>query len=62
MNRNRAKRLLREAAATLPWRPGFDLVLVARAEAADRSLGDIAQELATLAHQLEALEPAVDAA
>lgn len=53
--RNRAKRLLREAARQVPWRPGTDVVLVARAACADAELGALTQELAELAVRLDAL-------
>jgi ribonuclease P protein component len=62
VNRNRAKRLLREAARDLPWRPGVDVVLVARAAAVERVRADVQDELARLALQLDVLEPAADAA
>ncbi len=50
--RNRAKRLLREAAQTVPFAPGFDVVLVARAACAH---GDLASVRAELARTLEEL-------
>ena len=62
VNRNRAKRLLREAARQLPWRSGLDVVLVARAAAADSGLDAVAAEVRRLAGDLGALVSAVDAA
>ncbi|HEX2027185.1 MAG TPA: ribonuclease P protein component, partial [Nitriliruptorales bacterium] len=57
VRRNRAKRLLREAARGLPWRPGLDVVLVARAECADSELAAVRSELCRLAVELRALDP-----
>jgi ribonuclease P protein component len=56
VRRNRAKRLLREAARTLPWRGGRDIVLVARAACADSDLDGVSEELAVLAGRLAAVE------
>lgn len=58
VRRNRAKRLLREAARELRWRPELDVVLVARAACADATLGAVADELARLAAALDAVEGA----
>lgn len=58
VRRNRAKRLLREAARTLAWTPGHDVVLVARAACADSSLAQVSAELARLAARLDAVEGA----
>jgi ribonuclease P protein component len=55
VTRNRAKRLLREAARHVPFRPGVDIVLVARAACARQGLIDVHSELARLARQLEVL-------
>lgn len=53
--RNRAKRLLREAARQVAWRPGTDVVLVARAACADADLAPLARELSDLAERLDAV-------
>lgn len=55
VTRNRAKRLLREAARHLPIRPGTDVVLVARAACARSGLTEVHDELARLAGQLDVL-------
>jgi len=55
VQRNRAKRLLREAARTLAWRPGHDVVLVARAACAGSDLASVAAELTRLAGRLDLL-------
>lgn len=60
--RNRAKRLLREAAARLRWAPGLDIVLVARHACATSVMPDVLEELTTLAQELGALADALDAA
>ena len=52
VQRNRAKRLLREAARSLAWRPGLDVVLVARAAAAGASFVAVREELAQLSTTL----------
>lgn len=46
--RNRAKRLLREAARHLSWEPGYDVVLVARRDCAASVMPDVHAELAEL--------------
>lgn len=55
MTRNRAKRVLREAARRLPWREGTDIVLIARARCAASGMHAVQQELHDLALQLDAL-------
>ena len=60
VRRNRAKRLLREAARARAWRPGLDVVLVARAACADSGLAQVGDELDRLAAQLDAVEPVVE--
>jgi ribonuclease P protein component len=55
VDRNRAKRLLREAAKTIDWRPGTDVVLVARAACAGAELSSLRAELAELAARLDAV-------
>jgi ribonuclease P protein component len=55
VTRNRAKRLLREAARTLAWRDELDVVLIARAACATSDLTTVTAELARLAVQLDAL-------
>lgn len=45
VERNRAKRLLRAAAAALAWSPGNDVVLVARAACAEADMGQVRAEL-----------------
>jgi ribonuclease P protein component len=56
VRRNRAKRLLREAARARRWREGLDVVLVARAACPDSDLHGVAAELERLAVKLDALE------
>lgn len=56
--RNRAKRLLREAAHRQSWRDGLDVVLVARAACADSRLQPVNDEIGRLAVDLDALDPA----
>jgi ribonuclease P protein component len=53
--RNRAKRLLREAARQIAWRPGTDVVLVARAGCAGAPLAAVQAELGELAERLDAV-------
>jgi ribonuclease P protein component len=55
VRRNRAKRLMREAARTRPWRAGLDVVLVARGACADSDVHRVGDELERLAVQLDAL-------
>ena len=56
VRRNRAKRLLREAARPLAWRPGLDVVLVARAACAASDVHAVSAELTRLAVQLDAVD------
>jgi ribonuclease P protein component len=56
VRRNRAKRLLREAARPLVWRSGIDVVLVARAACAASDQGTVTTELTRLAERLDAVE------
>jgi ribonuclease P protein component len=56
VGRNRAKRLLREAARTRVWRDGFDVVLVARAPSAQSDVHQVGAEIARLGARLEAFE------
>lgn len=56
VQRNRAKRLLREAARTLSWVPGQDVVLVARARCADARLDEVVDDLRQSAAHLGLLE------
>lgn len=58
VTRNRAKRLLREAARHLPWREGTDVVLVARGACAESDLEHVHAEIQRLAHDLDVLTPA----
>lgn len=60
--RNRAKRLLREAAARLPWATGLDIVLVARHDCATSVMPVVLDELHGLARELGVLSDALDAA
>ena len=53
VQRNRAKRLLREAARRVHWRPGVDVVLIARRDAARARMGEVASELVVLAERLD---------
>ena len=57
VQRNRAKRLLREAARRLPLPPDVDLVLVARAPCASARFDDVVEEVRALARALELLAP-----
>jgi ribonuclease P protein component len=50
--RNRAKRLLREAARTVSWTAGVDVVLVARAGASSATLAQITAEVSSHAAAL----------
>jgi ribonuclease P protein component len=60
VTRNRAKRLLREAARRLPWRPGTDVVLVARGACAESDLAHVLAEIRRSATELDVLEPTDD--
>jgi ribonuclease P protein component len=53
--RNRAKRLLREAARGIGWRPGTEVVLVARSACADADQASVTAELFDLAARLDAI-------
>lgn len=53
--RNRAKRLLREAARHLTWRDGIDVVLVGRNALASSSFQHAVEELEDLARTLDLL-------
>ncbi len=52
VRRNRAKRLLREAARATAWRSGVDVVLVARAACADSDLRAVQQDVTRCANEL----------
>jgi ribonuclease P protein component len=56
--RNRAKRLLREASRTVAWKPGLDVVLVARAASVHSGLSKVQAELEELVPALEAVQEA----
>ncbi len=56
VQRNRAKRLLREAARSQHWRTGYDVVLVARRDCTASALAPVTAELTTLAGRLGMLE------
>jgi ribonuclease P protein component len=56
VSRNRAKRLLREAARHVAWRPGIDVVLVARAACAGSMMHRVRDEVEQLADRLGVLE------
>lgn len=53
VRRNRAKRLLREAARLRAWRDGLDVVLVARAPSADSDVHLVGDELDRLGARLD---------
>jgi ribonuclease P protein component len=52
VRRNRAKRLLREAARHVAWQNGLDLVLVARASCAAAQFDDVVADLDEAASSL----------
>lgn len=56
VQRNRAKRLLRESARALAWRSGHDLVLVARSGCPHAGLGEVQGEVGSLARELALLQ------
>jgi len=56
VRRNRAKRLMREAARACAWRDGLDVVLVARAACAEADAAGVTDELVRLAGRLGASE------
>ncbi len=58
VRRNRAKRLLREAARQLAWRPGHDVVLLARADCAAARLDPVIEDLRSVASHLRLLDEA----
>jgi ribonuclease P protein component len=58
VNRNRAKRVLREAARHVAWAPGTDVVLVARGGCAATPMGEVRDEVLRLAEQLGVLADA----
>ena len=58
VERNRAKRLLREAARQVTWKAGTDVVLVARAACATTGLQTVLEEVRDLGRALGALEDA----
>ncbi len=53
VQRNRAKRLLREAVRSLPWASGHDLVLTARAACATAHVTDVTDDLRAAARGLD---------
>ena len=59
MARNRAKRLLREAARTVSFRPGVDVVLVARASCVSAAMPAVRRELVELLERLSSVQEAV---
>jgi ribonuclease P protein component len=54
--RNRAKRLLREAARAVSWGAGVDAVLVARPGCADSGRDEVLADLYGCARQLEVMD------
>jgi len=52
VQRNRAKRMLREAARPLRWTPGHDVVLVARTSTVTAPLDDLTADLVRLGRAL----------
>jgi ribonuclease P protein component len=60
VQRNRAKRLLREAARAQVWRSGHDIVLVARPACAASGLHDVVAELRRLGSALDVLDHDLD--
>lgn len=57
VRRNRAKRLLREAAGRARWKAGTDAVLVARSACADSGLTEVSEQLTRLGQQLGVIIP-----
>lgn len=57
VQRNRAKRLLREAARTRAWSPGLDVVLVAREACAHSVLAEVVRELEAAVQALGIADP-----
>jgi RNase P protein component len=60
VERNRAKRLLREAARLQAWRDGIDVVLVARSACTSSGLAAVSDELRSLGTRLGVLDRIVD--
>jgi len=58
VQRNRAKRMLREAARAVTWTPGHDVVLVARTATVTAPLETLIAELVRLGRGLGAIVPA----
>lgn len=58
VRRNRAKRLLREASRRMPWAPGQDVVLLARASCAEARLDEVVEDLRSAASHLHLLDEA----
>lgn len=56
VRRNRAKRLLREAARRVAWRGGDDVVLVARRACADTGMAQVYDDVLKSARRLGAVE------
>jgi ribonuclease P protein component len=52
VDRNRAKRVLREASRQIAWAPGTDVVLVARGGCVTSPMGEVRDEVLRLAGQL----------
>ncbi len=61
VQRNRAKRRLRELVRHLPLRREVDLVLVARRRCVDASFGELGAELEELCTALDVLDTSVSA-
>lgn len=57
VQRNRAKRMLREAARAVAWTPGHDVVLVARTATVTAPLETLTAELVRLGRGLGAIVP-----
>lgn len=58
VRRNRAKRLLREAARVVAWRPGHDVVLTARAAAATAHVREVTEDVTASATRLDLVREA----
>lgn len=56
VRRNRAKRLLREAARSVRWREGVDAVIVARPTCADSGTAEVLEDVSRCARHLEAID------
>jgi ribonuclease P protein component len=54
--RNRAKRLMREAARQVDWKRGTDFVIVARRECAESTSQEVGAEVVALAQALDLIE------